>query len=239
MKRKDIMLGRLNELLLPLGYEHITTPGINGFFKVYPDYVDLFTLGFYMRLDIVDIIFSRRSFPEVAVLYNQIFEKTRYHSWAWRSKKIAITPTIVDRETEKKGVGNYPQNLFSANYCKWLGLDTEEALFDFCDWIAFHLENEESEFSKHYKTLPSVLEKMDELDAKGIFWGDSNLGILPWGSGAHLSGLIISKLCNDLNFLEKYERIEAYLSKDENEEWLPYFEKLKEILEHVEPRYNV
>ena len=56
MKRKDIMLGRLNELLLPLGYEHITTPGINGFFKVYPDYVDLFTLGFYMRLDIVDII---------------------------------------------------------------------------------------------------------------------------------------------------------------------------------------
>ena len=128
MKRKDIMLGRLNELLLPLGYEHITTPGINGFFKVYPDYVDLFTLGFYMRLDIVDIIFSRRSFPEVAVLYNQIFEKTRYHSWAWRSKKIAITPTIVDRETEKKGVGNYPQNLFSANYCKWLGLDTEEAI---------------------------------------------------------------------------------------------------------------
>ena len=48
MKRKDIMLGRLNELLLPLGYEHITTPGINGFFKVYPNYIDLFTVGFYL-----------------------------------------------------------------------------------------------------------------------------------------------------------------------------------------------
>ena len=32
MKRKDIMLRRLDELLTSLGYERITTLGIKGFF---------------------------------------------------------------------------------------------------------------------------------------------------------------------------------------------------------------
>ena len=51
--------------------------------------------------------------------------------------------------------------------------------------------------------------------------------------------LPISKLCNDSKYDEKLERLNAYYSEDENEEDLPVFEKLKEILERVEPRYNV
>ena len=53
------------------------------------------------------------------------------------------------------------------------------------------------------------------------------------------SGLVISKLCNDPKFEEKLERLNAYYSKDEHEKDLFAFEKLKEILERVELRYNV
>ena len=62
---------------------------------------------------------------------------------------------------------------------------------------------------------------------------------LDWGRNADFIGIIISKLCNDSKYDEKLERLNAYYSEDENEEDLPFFEKLKEILEHVEPRYNV
>ena len=239
MTRKEIVLRRLNELLPSIGYERITTPSIKGFFKVYPNYVDLFTVGFYMRSETIDIIFDRRSFPEVAIIYNKILEKTRFCSWAWRSRKLAITPILINRETEKKGVGYYQRDPFSASYCKWLGLDTENALYDFCDWIVYHLVNEESEFSKRYTTLPSVLERMNELDEEKIFWGNGDKGILAGYQAANFTGLIISKLCNDPKYGEKLERVRVYFSEDDNEEWLPCFERFCSIIEHVEPRYNV
>ncbi|MFC2347383.1 MAG: hypothetical protein ACFNO7_00535 [Bacteroides sp.] len=239
MKRKDIMLRRLDELLTSLGYERITTPGIKGFFKVYPNYIDLFTVGFYTKYDFIDLRFGKRSFPEVATLYNQIFEKTLYQSWAWCSKRIAITPIIKDNVIPEDGTGYYGRDHFSADFDRWTGVDTEKALFELCDWIAFHLENEESEFSKRYRTLPSVLKKMEELDAKDLFWADSKYGILYGNEDAQFTGLIISKLCNDPRYEEKLERVKVYFSEDENEEWLPYFERFCSIIEHVEPRYNV
>ena len=79
---------------------------------------------------------------------------------------------------------------------------------------------------------------MDELDKTNTFWGEDEVGILSWGA-AYFIGLVISKLCNDPKYDEKLEQINAYYAEDENEEKLPAFEKLKEILEHVEPRYNV
>ena len=80
---------------------------------------------------------------------------------------------------------------------------------------------------------------MDELDATNTNWWENKIGILAMGPSIYFTGLIISKLCNDPKYEEKLERFNAYYSEDKNEEKLPTFEKLKEILEHVEPRYNV
>ena len=80
---------------------------------------------------------------------------------------------------------------------------------------------------------------MDELDKTNTYWGEKKVGILDHGSDPYFSGLVISKLCNDPKFEEKLERLNAYYSKDEHEKDLFAFEKLKEILERVEPRYNV
>ena len=62
---------------------------------------------------------------------------------------------------------------------------------------------------------------------------------LDWERSANVVGIIISKLCNDPKYDEKLERLNAHYSEKGYSEKLPAFEKLKEILEHVEPRYNV
>ena len=79
---------------------------------------------------------------------------------------------------------------------------------------------------------------MDELDEKGISWWADAVGILPEGQ-PYFTGLIISKLCNDPKYDEKLERLNAHYSEKRYSEKLLAFRKLKEILERVEPRYNV
>ena len=121
----------------------------------------------------------------------------------------------------------------------WLGIDSPEAVNAYLDWYIGYLLGEGQEFLDYYSYLPNVLKKMDELEGKNIYWSDKHYGILDWGRNADFIGIIISKLCNDSKYDEKLERLNAYYSKDEHEEDLFAFEKLKEILEHVEPRYNV
>ncbi|MCX2744393.1 hypothetical protein OO013_10975 [Mangrovivirga sp. M17] len=54
---------------------------------------------------------------------------------------------------------------------------------------------------------------------------------------AYFRGLIISKLCNDPNYNQKFRKVEAIF--DEPDEWLPYWEKLKAVLPTIEPKYNL
>lgn len=135
--------------------------------------------------------------------------------------------------------GAYGEEAFSVKYRKWLSIDSPKALNDYLDWYISYLLGEGQEFLDYYAYLPNVLKKMDELDKTNTFWGEDEVGILAHASYPYFSGLVISKLCNDPKFEEKLEQINAYYAEDENEEKLPAFEKLKEILEHVEPRYNV
>ena len=135
--------------------------------------------------------------------------------------------------------GAYGEEAFSVKYRKWLSIDSPKALNDYLDWYISYLLGEGQEFLDYYSYLPNILKKIDELDKTNTYWGADAVGILDHGSDPYFSGLVISKLCNDPKFEEKLERLNAYYSKDEHEEDLFAFEKLKEILEHVEPRYNV
>ena len=135
--------------------------------------------------------------------------------------------------------GAYGEEAFSVKYRKWLSIDSPKALNDYLDWYISYLLGEGQEFLDYYAYLPNVLKKIDELDKTNTYWGEKKVGILDHGSDPYFSGLVISKLCNDPKFEEKLERLNAYYSKDEHEKDLFAFEKLKEILERVEPRYNV
>ena len=152
-------------------------------------------------------------------------------------RKIKFVFTICDYSVSSDW-GYYGEDSFDLKLGNWLGIDSPEAVNAYLDWYIGYLLGEGLEFLNYYSYLPNVLKKMDELDKTNTYWGEDKVGILSWGA-AYFIGLVISKLCNDSKYDEKLERLNAYYSEDENEEDLPVFEKLKEILERVEPRYYV
>ena len=230
---KKIILTRLDEVLKPLGYRREISDGIT-YLRVSDVYVDSFYLiplsgaiegtGFYREhIEVANVLFEVKN--EKLHIYTDDFKKEKYIF------------TICDYSVSSDW-GYYGEDSFDLKRGNWGGIDAPEAANAYLDWYISYLLGEGLEFLNYYSYLPNVLKKMDELDKTNTYWGKEEVGILPWGA-ADFIGIVISKLCNDPKYEKKLERFNAYYSKDENEEDLPAFEKLKEILERVEPRYNV
>ncbi len=118
-------------------------------------------------------------------------------------------------------------------------INSENEIINFTHWYINYLETSGKKFIETYSYLPNVLRKMDELDVKGKTWQDREEGILSGSLDAQFRGLIISKLCNDRNYLKKIEYCDNIFNIDTRKDWLPYYEKLKERLNTVEPIYNL
>ena len=232
---KKIILTRLDEILKPLGYVRRVTDGIR-YLKATDQYIDSFCL-----IPLSDAIEGTGFYREHIEVANILFEVARNiqkpYIYIDEFRKIKFIFTICDYSVSSDW-GYYGEDSFDLKLGNWLGIDSPEAVNAYLDWYIGYLLGEGLEFLNYYSYLPNVLKKMDELDKTNTYWGKEEVGILPWGA-ADFIGLVISKLCNDPKYEKKLERFNAYYSKDENEEDLPAFEKLKEILERVEPRYNV
>ena len=111
---------------------------------------------------------------------------------------------------------------------------TEEHIEYYVEKIEEYIQTDGQKFIETYSYLPNILKKMDELQAEGKYWSE----ILSGCEDNLFRGLIISKLCNDKNYNKKIEYVDSifYESPDD---WIPYYEKLKERLKNVEPIYNV
>ena len=233
---KKIILTRLDEVLKPLGYIRRVTDGIR-YLKATDQYIDSFCL-----IPLSDAIEGTGFYREHIEVANILFEVARNiqkpYIYIDEFRKIKFIFTICDYSVSSDW-GYYGEDSFDLKLGNWLGIDSPEAVNAYLDWYIGYLLGEGQEFLDYYSYLPNVLKKMDELEGKNICWSDKHYGILDWGRNADFIGIIISKLCNDPKYEKKLERFNAYYSEDENEEDLPVFEKLKEILERVEPRYNV
>ena len=232
---KKIILTRLDEVLKPLGYIRRVTDGIR-YLKATDQYIDSFCL-----IPLSDAIEGTGFYREHIEVANILFEVARNiqkpYIYIDEFRKIKFIFTICDYSVSSDW-GYYGEDSFDLKRGNWGGIDAPEAANAYLDWYISYLLGEGLEFLNYYSYLPNVLKKMDELDKTNTYWGKEEVGILPWGA-ADFIGLVISKLCNDPKYEKKLERFNAYYSEDKNEEKLPTFEKLKEILEHVEPRYNV
>ena len=232
---KKIILTRLDEVLKPLGYIRRVTDGIR-YLKATDQYIDSFCL-----IPLSDAIEGTGFYREHIEVANILFEVARNIQRPYididELKKIKFVFTICDYSVSSDW-GYYGEDSFDLKLGNWLGIDSSEAVNAYLDWYIGYLLGEGQEFLDYYAYLPNVLKKMDELDKTNTFWGEDKVGILSWGA-AYFIGLVISKLCNDPKYDEKLERLNAHYSEKRYSEKLPAFEKLKEILEHVEPRYNV
>ncbi|MBC6111322.1 hypothetical protein ACFOG5_08905 [Pedobacter fastidiosus] len=143
-------------------------------------------------------------------------------------------------ETTEYSFGTVSKD-FSDTYNQKFSELNLKTLAGFEQWaylIIEYMEGEGKAFMEHYSYLPNVLKEMDRLEAEGEMWKEFIIAGSPiW----FFRGLIISKLCNDPNFGFKRSWVDTiyYDKQYELDEWLPYYERLKERLKTVEPIYNV
>ncbi|WP_289658116.1 hypothetical protein [Flavobacterium panacagri] len=117
-------------------------------------------------------------------------------------------------------------------------IQTNEACNLFCNSIISFFENTGFSYYKEYSYIPNILKKMNNLQEAGKLWSDI---LASNGPEYFWQGLIISKLCNDINFSEKIKFVDSiYYDKQYRlDEWIPYYERLKERLKTIEPKYNL
>ena len=218
-ERKKIVFKEFDLYFNPLGYKGIKTGGDPTYVLKTKDFVVTFFMNF---LDVggIDISGIRMSILEVENHIINLFGKQYISDKYFYDEKRYFLDTISDKRRLDK---------FSN-----VELKTEIEVLEFVQWYINYFEKEGKHFIETYSYLPNILKKMDELQAEGKYWSE----ILSGCEDNLFRGLIISKLCNDKNYNKKIEYVDSifYESPDD---WLPYYEKLKERLKSVEPIYNV
>ena len=218
-ERKKIVFKKFDLYFNPLGYKGIKTGGDPTYVLKTKNFVVTFFMNF---LDVggIDISGIRMSILEVENHIINLFGKQYICDKYFYDEKRYFLDTISDKKRLDK---------FSN-----VELKTEIEVLDFIQWYINYFEKEGKHFIETYSYLPNILKKMDELQAEGKYWSE----ILSGCEDNLFRGLIISKLCNDKNYNKKIEYVDSifYESPDD---WLPYYEKLKERLKSVEPIYNV
>ena len=166
-------------------------------------------------------------------------------------EQIPGNNTVIDNKTIFRATVLDKTNLRKYND---YGLETEDDVNMVVDYFLGYLFGAVKKFVETYLYLPNIVRKMDELTSKNIYWmsgGDISEMSIVGRYDCFFRGLIISKLCNDPLFEDKVKFVEAdivetELIEDEKEEehygcenFRRDFERMKEILPTIEPKYSM
>ena len=222
-ERRKITFREFDSYFKPLGYKSLKTGGD----PTYLMKTDTIVVKFFMNfLDAqsIDISDMRISILEIENYIIEIFGREYITKKYFYDEKKYFLTTVFDRTFE--------------NIYDYKELNTEEEILEFTKWYINYYENKGKHFIETYSYLPNILKRIDELTAEGKTWQNNKNGILAGALDADFRGLIISKLCNDPNFDKKINMCNEIFSREQYKEWLPYYEKLKERLKTIEPKYK-
>ncbi len=122
-------------------------------------------------------------------------------------------------------------------------VETEDDVNMVVDYFLGYLFGTAKKFVETYLYLPNIVRKMEELDKENIFWFKYDKGIIWGGVEGFFRGLVISKLCDDPLFEDKVKYIDGILYNPEYQNstklYIPYYEKLKQLLPTIEPKYSM
>ena len=213
------MFKEFDEYLKPLNFKGYKSGGDPAYLLKFEDRVISFFMNF-KDAQWIAISGIKISILLVEQYIIEIFGKDYIMEKYFYDKKKYFLTTINDKNFTNK---------FDS-----IELNTEYEIINFTNWYIKYLETDGQKFIETYSYLPNILNKMDELLAEGKYWSE----ILSGCEDNLFRGLNISKLCNDKNYNKKIEYVDSifYESPDD---WIPYYEKLKERLKSVEPIYNV
>ena len=232
---KKIVFKRLDEALKPLGWKAYKS-GYN------PTYVldgKLYKVSFYMGFSVGKVGFSYISMKinEIELYVSECIGNTEV---------IPGNGMIIDDKTIFRKT--LAENTFLNKYNDYV-IETEDDVNMVVDYFLDYLFGTAKKFVETYLYLPNIVRKMDELTSKNIYWMsvvDINEMSIVGRYDCFFRGLIISKLCNDPLYEEKLQFVEKELIEDEKEEecyrWKNFrrdFERMKEILPTIEPKYRM
>ena len=218
-ERRKITFREFDSYFKPLGYKSFKTGGDPSYLMKTDTIVVKFFMNF-LDAQSIDISDMRISILEIENYIIEIFGREYISKKYFYDEKKYFLTTVFDRTFE--------------NIYDYKELNTEEEILEFTKWYINYYENKGKHFIETYSYLPNILKRMDELQDKGKYWCE----ILSGGPDNLFRGLIISKLCNDSHYENKVKYVDK-IFYEEPDEWLPYYEKLKERLKTIEPIYNI
>ena len=226
---KKIVFKRLDEVLKPLGWKAYKS----GYNPAYVLDTEQYKIIFDMCFEGGKITFFRieMAIKEIETYISECIGDTELLPGGGIiiDNKTVFRTTVVDKTYLEK--------------CHESVIETVDDVNMIVDYFFVHLFGTAKKFVETYLYLPNIVRKMEELDNANISWIHYEKGLLFCSFDGYFRGLIISKLCNDPLFQDKvklveyrlYEHTEAYLHK----RFIPYYEKLKQLLPTIEPKYSM
>jgi len=182
---------------------------IHSIYFNFMDVGDIYVSGFLISINEIEEIILEVGIPNINLLTYQ--------------KKENYLTTIKD---------SFFLDLFSRKY-RYYNFKNEDEFEEFSKWLENYILIDGFPFLEHYSFLPNILAKVDQLITEEKYWSE----IISGDAKNLFRGIIISKLCNDSNFNEKLSYVDK-IFYDDPDEWLPYYEKLKNRLKTLNPKYN-
>ena len=233
-EKRKIIFRRLDVELKPLGWKSHKSAD-------YPTYVfetDVYKLSFGIGLyDLGYIQFSNISVvvKEIEPYISEcIGDEEVVPSGRRIDNKIIFRKTIEDHSDITK----YYYHV----------ADTEDDVNMVVDFFLGYLFGTAKKFIETYLYLPNIVRKMEDFIIKDSSWVCDNDEMEFAGNyDGYFRGLIISKLCNDPKFDEKFKYVETkFLSRIQEygadfwgESFYSDYEKLKQLLPTIEPKYSM
>ena len=231
---KKIVFKRLDEALKPLGWKAYKS-GYN------PAYVldgKLYKVSFYMGFSVGKVGFSYISMKinEIELYVSECIGNTEV---------IPGNGMIIDDKTIFRKT--LDEKTFLNKYNDYV-IETEDDVNMVVDYFLDYLFGTAKKFIETYLYLPNIVRKMEDFIIKDSSWVCDNDEMEFAGNyDGYFRGLIISKLCNDPKFDEKFKYVETkFLSRIQEygadfwgESFYSDYEKLKQLLPTIEPKYSM
>ncbi len=224
---KKMLYKRLDPVLKPLGWKVYKSE----YHPVYTLDTEKYKVSFQVR--VFDSIMFRPIYMAIKEVESYIIECVD------EKRSLSEGDEIDDT------IHDHIENL--SKYCYYT-IETKDDVDMVVDYFLDYLFGTAKKFVETYLYLPNIVRKMDELTSRNITWAHGGCEITEMslsGSFGLFRGLIISKLCNAPLLEEKLQYVESYFKKYEEkryphwEDFRSDFEKLKQLLPTIEPKYSM
>ena len=229
-EKQKIVFKRLDAELKPLGWKRICD---SGHLPVYVFENSLYKVCFRTQFgrETVDLLTIELAIKEVESYISECIGET-----VW----IPGRGVVVDNKTTFRTT---VKDRYDLSKCYNYVVETEDDINMVVDYFLDYLFGTVKKFVETYLYLPNIVRKIEEFISEDIDWNYNDDTVLSGMYDGYFRGLIISKLCNDPKFEEKFKYVDDMFQEYGANFWGGNFssdyEKLKQLLPTIEPKYSM